>query len=560
MGRILCIPLALLILLAGAMVWSGETARRRADLTYINRGDVNTLDLTRMSWAQDIRLAYALWEGLYTLDPETLEPVPGAASSCDISEDGMVYTFHLRPDGRWTNGDPVVAGDFIFSWRRILESPDEYSHLFHCIVGARDYQNRFAEPSRDRPADFDSVEMKALDDLTLQVKLVQPTAYFLGLTAFPAFFPSHEESMRAFAHILPTGRTQYHESYTHPPHLVTNGPYRLTEWAFRRHVRVEASEHYWNREAVKPKIIDQIACEDPLAMYLMYHSGAVDWLLQVDANIASELLARHDPDLHVSPGFGTYFYSINCQPTFSDGTPNPFHDVRVRQAFAMTIDKQPVVDLVTRTGEPTTDNYIPPGIFLNYPTPEGLARDTRRARELLKEAGYPNGAGLPRITLIYNNGSHHADVAQIIRRQWLDELGVDVELQGMELARFRERLNKKEYMIARASWIGDYNDPTTFLDKYHSTSHGNDAGWVNERYDRLLDSAAAETDAGKRLALLSQAEGVLNRDAPIIPVFVYTNAFLYRPNIRGINLRPQGLFVYHTISVEDDRANTDSNP
>jgi len=551
--KMLAIPAVLLLILVGSALWSGGGVEQRADLTYINRGDVNTLDLNRMSWAQDIRLAYALWEGLYTLDPQTLEPVPGSALPVEISEDKCTYTFRVRPDAKWSNGDPLTVDGFIATWRRQLEYPDEYAGLFHCIAGAKAYQEAFnsADLNVRSTADWSAVGIIKIDARTLRVQLLYPTAYFLSLTAFPSFFPSHEASMEAFKELDPaTGRARYDESYTHPPNLVTNGPYLLKEWRFKQKVRVVANPHYWNAASVGLKVIDQIACEDPLAMFLMYQSGAVDWLMQVDSGIAAELLARKDPDLHVFSGFGTYFYSINCQPTFSDGTPNPLADVKVRQALAMSLDKRPVVETVTRTGEATQDTYIPPTIFKDYPSPGGLSLDRDRARQLLAEAGFPGGKGLPRLTLIFNTGSHHGDVAQIASRQWKQELGIEIELQGMELARFRERLNKKEYMIARASWNGDYNDPSTFTDKYRSTSAGNDAGWISKPYDDLLDAAFKEPDAAKRLQILANAEGILNREAPIIPVYGYTTAFLIRPTLKNIPLHPQSLFLYHSIRVE----------
>jgi oligopeptide transport system substrate-binding protein len=554
MLKLLIVPLALILLLCGFAAWSGGGVEEPANLVYINRGDANTLDLNRMSWAQDIRLAYALWEGLYTLDPKTLEPVPGSASHVDISEDRRTYTFHLRPEARWSNGDPLTVDGYIFTWRRQLEYPDEYAGLFHCIVGARAYQEAFNADDRVEraKADWSSVGIRKIDDHTLEVRLIAPTAYFLNLTAFPSFFPSHEPSMRPFRQEDKDGRVSYNEGYTHPPHLVTNGPYLLKEWKFKQRVRVVANPYYWNAANVGPRIIDQVACEDPLAMFLMYESGSVDWLLQVDQGIAAELLKQGRQDLHVFPGFGTYFYSINCQPTFSDGTRNPLADMRLRQALAMSIDKRPIVETITRTGEQVQNTYIPPTIFPNYPSPGGLEYDVAKARALLAEAGYPGGAGLPRISIIFNTGAHHEPIAQIIRRQWMEKLGIQVDLQGIELSSFRERLNKKEYMIARASWLGDYNDPSTFTDKYRSTSHGNDAGWVNKAYDALLDAAFVEPDPARRLQLLAQAEGILNREAPIIPIYGYTNAFLFRKKIKNIPLHPQALFLYHPIRIEDD--------
>jgi oligopeptide transport system substrate-binding protein len=549
MTRLLIIPLALLVLLAGAMVWSGggAGAEEPASFRFINRGETTTLDPNRMSWLQDIRLAYALWEGLYTLDPETLQPVPGAADSHELSADKTVYTFHIRPTARWSNGDPVTAGDFVFAWRRMLQNPDEYTSLFHHIRGAREYQEAFAaDPSSAR---FDDVGIEALDRQTLRVTLKQPVLFFLDLVAFTPFVPLHEPSMRPFAHTAENGRTTYDEDFTHPPNLVTNGPYRLDKWQYNRRVRLVASDQYWNRAIVKTRIIDQISAEDPQTAYLMYHTGGVDWLSDVIPSIAAELRERNDPDLKLFTGFGTYFYSVNCQPTFHHGRKNPLADVRVRQALALAIDKTPIVETITRMGEKTADTYIPPGIFPGYTSPEGLHRDVERARRLMAEAGYPGGAGFPQISLLFNTGAHHGEVAQVVRRQWAETLGIDVELEGLEVQIFRTRLNKKQYAIARASWIGDYNDPTTFTDKYQSFSDGNDAGWVNAEYDALCAAAAVELDPAKRYALLSQAEGILDREVPIIPIYYYNNAYLFRSNVRGIPLHPKQMNLFQSVEV-----------
>src|SRR5688500_3001365 len=218
MGRMLLIPLAVLALLAGSLVWSGAGGvERRADFTFINRGEIGTLDPNRMSWLQDIRVGYALWEGLYAHDPQTLEPVPGAAASVDINSDKTVYTFHLRPEGRWSNGDPVTAGDFVFAWRRMLESPGDYTYLLHYIRGAQQYQQAFhnEEAAVAAKADFASVGVHVLDPLTLRVTLKHPVAFFPDICAFPPMFPLNERSMRPFARTDDkTGRVSYDKAFT----------------------------------------------------------------------------------------------------------------------------------------------------------------------------------------------------------------------------------------------------------------------------------------------------------------------------------------------------------
>jgi oligopeptide transport system substrate-binding protein len=546
MLRLLAIPLALLAVLALVWGWSGGEPDRPADFTFVNRGDIKTLDPNRMSWLQDIRIGLALWEGLYSLDPATLDPVPGTAERIDVSDDGTVYTFHLLPTARWSNGDPVTADDFVFAWRRMLEQPGDYTYLFFYIKGAKAYQEAFG---RREPCDFATVGILAEDDRTLRVTLENPTPFFPDLCAFVSFFPLHERSMEPFRfRDEATGAVNYDGRFTRPPNLVGNGPYRLESWQFKGRLRLVANEHYWNAAAVKSRVIDQLTAEGQIS-FQMYDAGQVDWLSDVLPEIAANLREKGRPDLHVYPGFGTYFYSFNCLPQLPDGTPNPFADVRVRQALAMAIDKQPVVDHVTRMGEPVTANYIPPGVFAGYTSPPGLPHDRDRARQLLAEAGFPGGQGFPDIKLLFNTGAHHGEVAQIITRQWQEQLGIDVGLEGVEVKTFGQWLRSQQYAVARASWIGDYNDPSTFTDKYRSDSDNNDAKWVSKAYDELCDAAAREADVPRRLELLSRAEAILLQEAPIVPIYTYVNVTMSRDNVKGIALHPKNMQMFQAIQV-----------
>jgi oligopeptide transport system substrate-binding protein len=548
MLRVLSIPLGLLILLAGVMVWSREDDPRPPDFVFINRGEINTLDPNGMSWLQDIRVGYALWEGLYALDPETLEAVPGAAGQVDISDDLTVYTFHIRPEAGWSNGDPVTAHDFVFAWRRMLEQPAYYTYLLHYIRGALEYETAIAQ---GRPAEWSTVGVEVLDDKTLRVTLNDPVAFFPDLCAFPPYFPLHEPSMRPFAQTGTDGKIRYRPEFTRPPHLVTNGAYHLDSWDFKRRLRLVANAYYWDRASVRSPIIDMISFEDAQAAFLKYESGAVDWLAHVSNEIAPELLDIGRADFHVFPGFGTYYYSINCQERLPDGRQNPFADVRVRQAFAMSLNKKPIVGTITRMHEPVATTYIPPGAFAGYEPMGGLLYDPDAARRLLADAGYPDGRGFPEFTLLFNTGGDHEYIAQYARSQWQTILGVQVNLEGVEVGTFRQRLNRKEYTMARASWIGDYNDPSTFTDKYLSTSDNNNAGWINPQYDRLCREAAAELDPQRRIKLLGQAEALLNTEAPIIPVFHYVNTYLMRPGVKGVPLHPRNMVVFKAVEVAE---------
>jgi oligopeptide transport system substrate-binding protein len=558
MLRVLLIPAFLLLLLGASLLWSGQGRSSRADFTFVDRGDIISLDLNDMSYMQDIRLAYALWQGLYTLDPVNLKPILGSADSAQLNADKRVYTLHIRANAKWSNGDDLRSDDFLFEWRRMLESPKEYSYLHHYIKGAKAYEQAYAKYAaadlNHKPPlpDFSTVGEQKIDDKTLRITLTDPVPFFPALLAFPCFFPMHEASMRPFAEVDPvTGVTSYRTDFTQPPNLVTNGPYRLEEWAFKRRLRLVASDYFWDRANVKSRVIDDIHAEDPMAAYRLYQQGDVDWLADIDNEIAGALM--HDPtrtDLHIFPGFGTWFYELNCQPKLSDGSDNPLRDPRVRQALAMSVDKVPIIQNVAKLNQPLATTYIPVGVFPGYHSPPGLGYDPQGARRLLADAGYPDGKGFPRISILYNTEGIHGDIATIIRRQWNDTLGIDVDLRGEELSQYKNDLHNRNYSVSRASWFGDYNDPSTFTDKYLSSSANNAAGFNNPRYDALCAAAAIEADPVKRFRLLSQAEDRLLSEAPIIPLYTQVGAYLFKDNVKGLPLNAQQTIMFQTIYVQ----------
>jgi oligopeptide transport system substrate-binding protein len=561
MLKLLTIPALLIALLAGAMIWSDAGRVERADFAFVNRGDNKTLDPGQMSWMQDIRIAYALWEGLYRLDPITLSPIPGAADVIDISPDKRTYTFHLRPSGRWSNGDPVLSTDFLFEWRRMLESPAAYTGLHHYIKGAQEYQDAYskyqkdcisadaAHQARPVPPDFGMVGEKAPDDRTFVVTLKDPVPFFPALCAFPAFFPLNEKSMQPFRI---GDSASYDAGFTRAPHLLSNGPYKMTEWSFRRRLRLQANEYYWDRASVKSKVIDQIYCDEPLSSYRLYEQGDVDWLADVDSELVAGMLkVGGRPDLHVFDAFGTYYYELNCQDKLPDGTDNPLRDMRVRQAMAMAIDKEPIVRDVARMQQKVTTDFIPPGAFAGYVSPPGLPYDVAAARRLLADAGYPDGKGLPRIQILYNSEGNHGDIATIIQHQWKQNLGLNIDLKGLEIKQFGADAHSHNFTVMRAGWYGDYDDPSTFTDKYLSTGEDNDAGWVsrNNAYDKLCAQAAVEGDHQKRLNLISRAEDILLSEAAIIPLYTQKSAYLFRSNVTGLSINPRAMLMFQSVAV-----------
>jgi oligopeptide transport system substrate-binding protein len=554
MVRLLLIPAVLLALLSGVMYWSKAPAEEKADFTYINLGEVRTADPNHMSYNVDIRIGYALWEGLYALDPVTLNAIPGSAYPIEISDDKIVYTFHIRPEAKWSNGDDLVARDFIFGWKRMLETPGDYSYLLFYIKGAQEYSQTYDKDFKH--ADFSTVGIEQLTPKTLRVTLKQYVGPFPDICAMPAFFPQHEKSMAKFldqAVLRETGGKlrYYDETFTRPPNLVTNGPYVLTNWEFKQRMRMTANPFYWDRAHVKSKIIDQVSANDLQWAYARYLDGGADWIPEFTGDIGKELFAQKLPQLHVFTGFGTYFFSFNCQPNLNDGRPNPLADVRVRQAFSRAVDKQVIVNTITRMGEIPCTTFVPVGAFTGYHSPAGLSRDIPAARKLLAEAGYPDGKGFPEIAIMFNTEfPAHASIAENISRQWLENLGVRVKLEGLELSHFSQRQLSKEYEICRSGWFGDYNDLSTFTDTYKPDSENNFSGWKDQQYVDLCNKADVERDPKLRLKYFEAAETRLLDQAPILPMYTYTNQYLIRDNVRGIPLNPRSMLVLKSVEVK----------
>jgi oligopeptide transport system substrate-binding protein len=591
MGRVLIIPLGLLGLLLAAMAWSGGGVEDRADFTFFNRGDIYTLDINQMSYMQDLRMTYAIREGLYSLDPETFRPIPAGASGYEISDDKHAWTFHLRPECRWSNGDKVTAADYIFSWRRMLEDPGAYSYLLYYMKNAEKYEKSYAEHN---PIPFDTVGMKAVDDLTLRVELDNPVPYLLDLVAFPPFYPRNQRSMEKFKVVEadPDHKFQpsqlhysYEAQYTRPPGLVTNGPFEMTRWDFHRRILLKKSEHYWNKAAVGLNSIEMLVNENILGQFLDYETGRVDWVSEVLGDLGAELMAKGRKDLDVSPAFGTAFLILLCSdklPPDLGGGKNPLADVKVRQALAMAIDKEFIVRNVTRMGELPATTYVPPdGTLVGYtwaPGPHvkdqtrrytaeecrkllreghpgpGLAYDPARARELLAEAGYPGGQGFPVLPIFYNTDSPvRGKMCEVLRNQWKQQLGIQVDIQGKEGKVYKDVTNKHQYAIGIAAWYGDYPDASTFSDKYLSSSLNNESAWFNPTYDDLCARAAKEPDAEKHLRMLEDAETMINTQAPIVPLYHYVNGSLTKPWVKGLKENPRNLQVFTAIRVERHR-------
>lgn len=601
-------PLAVLLAIVLGVL-AVDKPRKRADVVVLNGGDASTLDVTRVSWQQDNRIVSSLWEGLVrndVFDP-AFGKIPGMAERWEVAADGKTWTFHIRADSAWSNGAPVTAGDFVFSWQRGLlpDTPSDYQGQLQLIKGARAFTDwrtakleAFAKDGggKARPQEAaalweetqrrfaELVQMKAVDDRTLVMELERPVPYWLDLCAFEPFYPIYRPLVDAYQSLNPvTGRVDARSDWTRPPLLITNGPFKLVDWKFKREMRMEKSEHYWNRDKVGTDSLAIAVVDDRNAAVVAYQTGAVDFNTDLLADYRAEMvqqyracLAEHadavaamvkdgvdpititrrlppDKRLHVHPlpAFGTYFYNFNCLPKLPDGRDNPFFDPRVRRAFSMAVDRSNIADNVRRCGEVPSGVLVPRGSIDGYTSPAGVPHDPEGARKLLAEAGYPGGKGFITVEILFNRDMGHDIIAEAVKKDWEGQLGVSVVLKQKEIKIVREDLKKHDFIVSRGSWFGDYGDPLTFLEISRSGDGNNDRAYNSPAFDALLDAAGAEADPARRLDILRRAEELLLEDSPLVPVYQYVEIYMFDPQkLTGVSPHPrhkQQLFMLDVI-------------
>ncbi len=544
--------LPLVVAGCGGDTQAGQDAAVRP-LRVLNASEVQTLDPAKISWSVDIRAADLLFDGLTQYDPKTLGPMPCIAERWDVTNGGRTYTFHLRRDARWTNGDPVTAHDFAWSWRRILEpeTAADYVYLMYVIKNAQRYNEGRAcslespQRQKQRKADgtfveaipFEQVGIEVLDDYTLRVELVAALPYFLDLTSFITYKPVHRPTIEKFT-IRDGGRVLDFDTdwYTQPANLVCNGPYVLDEWSQRQYMRFGKRTDYYDAERIPSERIEILPVSDPMTGFKMYEQGEADLMPFPPLRRVSEALIRlasqgKRDDVHVHMKFGTYFYRLNTRR-------KPFDDPRVRIAFARAIDRDLLTKNLCWLGEKPATSLVPPGIR-DYKSPALPGHDVAEARQLLAEAGYPDGRGLPVIEIMFNKEATHQAIAESVKDMWQRNLGATVELASVDRGTLRNRIQSLNYSVSRAGWYGDYNDPMTFLELFVTAPDGgggnNDTGFSDAEFDRLIRQAMVEDDAGKRDAMLHRAEQILIvEQMPIIPLYYYSEMFLFRPEVKGV--------------------------
>jgi len=480
-----------------------------------NGTEPSDLDPHTVTGIPEHRILTALMEGLVDVDPETLEPVPATASGWAISDDRRIYTFTIRTGARWSNGDTLSAADFVYAWKRVL-SPglgSEYAYMLYPVYNAEKF-------NRGEIKDFNKVGVKALGDRLLQVTLEHPTPYYLSLLAHYSAFPVHRATIEKFGAIDQRG-TQW----TRPGNLVGNGPFVLKKWDLNKIIVVEKSPTYWDADTVRLKAIHFHPVEQATTEERMFRVGQLHITHTLPAEKIEQYKNEDSEILRNSPYLGTYYYLLNTSKP-------PLNQAAVRSALALSIDREKLVEKVTRGGEISARSFTPPQTG-GYTCSTHVNFAPYEAKALLAQAGYPDGVGFPEVEILYNTSEGHRKIAEAIQQMWKKSLNISVTLVNQDWKVYLDNRKRLNFDIARAGWVGDYADPNTFLDLFVSDGGNNHTGWSNASYDTLIARASRESNKEKRFHYFQEAEQILLDQMPVIPIYTYTVKYLVHRDVQG---------------------------
>lgn len=526
-----CRPLAafLLLLLSACGGEEGPWVGRveppeRPVLRVAADSDPAGLDPTRYTSQSSWRVARMLFEGLTALDTEG-RVRPAAARRWEHAGEARRWTFGLRPDLKWSDGTPLTAHDFVFSWRRVVDpaTASETAGTLYVVRGAR-----AVNEGRGSPLELG---VRALSDTTLTVELEGPDPGFPLRAALPPFFP------------LPThlvGESGDEEwPGQQPP--VCNGPFRLETWHTGERLTVVPNPSYWNRTAVQLERVVVYPLESEESAWNLYRAGDVDWTTanRIGTDLARSLIEREYTEVHTTPVLQVYYLELNTRRP-------PLDDPRVRRALEMATPREEITHRLFGAGQTVTRRFVSTDLP-GWEPPPAPAGGPECARELLADAGYPGGEGLPPMTFLYNDRAIHAAVAQYLQGVWLRELGVEVELVQMDFNSMDARARRGDFHILRSGWLADLPFPYEYLKVFVEGDPNNATGWSDAAYDQLVTDAARLADETSKYELLRQAESILLEAAVIIPILQNNAVQLVKPYVEG--LRPNVLDVVDWTGV-----------
>ena len=510
--HVLFLSLFIAILFVGCGWFGGN--KGAGYLRYAVGAEPESLDPRKSTSVAAATVEAQIFEGLTGLD-ENNNPVPAVAERWEVSPDGLKYVFYLRPDAKWSNGDPVTAQDFEYAWKTALspELASSYAYQLFYLKNGEAYNTN--------KADVSDVGVKALSDTVLEVTLEKPTPYFLSLTAFHTYYPVNKRIVAA------------NEKWAADPKtIIGNGPFKVINWVHENKLEFVKNENYWDASKVKMNKMDFILLDSSSTVVTMFENNQLDMAENVPTSEIPRL--KKEGKLIIFPYLGTYYYTFNVnQP--------PFDNPKVRKAFSLAINRQDIIDRIVQGEQKPALAFVPFGLPDSAPGEDFREKggnfyqdnDVQAAKKLLAEAGYPEGQGLPAVTLLYNTSESHKMIAEAVQEMWKKNLGVAVQLSNQEWKVFLDNLDKHNFQFARDGWIGDYADAMTFIDLFESDGGNNVSGYKNPAYDELVRTAKDTADQTVRIRAMHEAEKMLMDDAVIAPVYFYTNPVMVKGNVKG---------------------------
>ncbi|MBZ7622726.1 ABC transporter substrate-binding protein [Klebsiella michiganensis] len=507
-----------------AQVPPGTALAEKQELVRNNGSEPSSLDPHKVESDVENNIISDLFEGLVSVSPAG-EIEPRLAEKWE-NKDNTVWTFHLRPGVTWSDGTAITAQDIVWSWQRLVSpltaSPyASYPGNMHIVNGAEIAQGQKAP---------ETLGVKAVDDATLEVTLTQPNAAFLAMLAHPSLVPLDKVLI-----------SRYGDKWTKPEHIVTSGPYKLSQWVVNERIVAERNPRYWDNAHTVINKVTYLPISSETADVNRYKAGEIDIVYTVPINQFAQLKKTMGDQLDVSPQLATYYYEFNT-------TRPPFNDPRVRRALNMALDKDIIAEKVLGQGQRPAWLISQPdigGVKLHNPEYASWPREKRiaEAKKLLSEAGYNETHPLV-FNLLYNTSESHQRIAIAASSMWKKNLGVEAKLQNQEWKTMLDAMHTHNFDAVRYAWIADYDDAATFLNNFRTGDSENTSQYSNPAYDEALRNAAKASDTTARGKFYQQAEDLLGQDVPAIPVYHYVRTHLVKPWVGGFT--PDKLGYYYT--------------
>ena len=498
MKKVLLILLAMIVastaVFAGGQQDGGEMAKEPVEFRLSNESEPESLDPHLISGQPEHRIYEGLFEGLIAFDTNAVG-VPGVAESWEITNDGKTYTFKIREGLVWTDGVAITAHTVVDSWIRMLDPATAGPYTWFpamFIAGA----NAFTSGD----SGSDAVQIRAIDDMTFQMDLLGPLPYVIGALAHYSFaiVPMHAIE-------------KYGDQWTSPENFVGNGPFTLESWIPQDKLTMVPNPSYWDAEAVSLDRIVYLPIEDDNTSHNMFLNGELDW----DTNVPQDQIehVQFRDDYHASPQLGTYYYVFQNEVA-------PFDDPNIRKALSLGFNRKNLVEKVSKAGEIPAYTMVPD--MAGYPAIQENNEDIAEAQQLLAEAGFPGGEGFPPFEILYNTSEGHKKIAEYIQHEWKENLGIEVTLLNQEWKTYLSTRRQGDFQVARAGWLGDYQDPNTFLDMFITGGATNGGRYSNPEFDVLISKAATMADGPARMEVMQKAEKIfIMEDQGVMPIYYY---------------------------------------